>query len=147
MAEKQSTALYACIFANFIMNNFANMQPQEQQLFTFFILFFTCNSWIILTFKSLSIKACSIKNLEGCPLIPTEILKIIQELLAMFKYRKNKNVLYGVPCTYMLYSKKNALKPLHSNGGFEWLFINLWKSAAFALRSSENNFKPPENHF
>ena len=30
-----------------------------------------------------------------------------------------------------------------SIGGFEWIFINLFKSVAFSLQTSENNLKPP----
>ena len=32
---------------------------------------------------------------------------------------------------------------VHSIGGFECMFINLLKSAAFSRQTSENNFKPP----
>ena len=32
-------------------------------------------------------------------------------------------------------------------GGFAWIFISLFKSAAFSLQTSENNIKPPENFF
>ena len=31
----------------------------------------------------------------------------------------------------------------YSIGGFEWIFINLLKSAALSLQTSEHNLKPP----
>ena len=37
----------------------------------------------------------------------------------------------------------STLKPYYSIGGFEGIFINLLKSAAFSLQTSENNLKPP----
>ena len=40
------------------------------------------------------------------------------------------------------YDQTQNLKPWYTIGGFEWIFINRLKSAAFSLRTSENNFKP-----
>ena len=37
----------------------------------------------------------------------------------------------------------SRLKPWYRIGGFEWISINLSKSAAFSLQTSENNLKPP----
>ena len=38
---------------------------------------------------------------------------------------------------------KCKLKPQYSIGGFEWISINLSKSAVFSLQTSEYNLKPP----
>ena len=37
----------------------------------------------------------------------------------------------------------NLKSPYNSIGGFEWISINLSKSAAFSFQTSENNLKPP----
>ena len=36
-----------------------------------------------------------------------------------------------------------ALKPWYSIGGFEWIYINPLKSAAFSVQTSEDNHKHP----
>ena len=51
----------------------------------------------------------------------------------------------NVYLNYCWQARSPWLKPQYSIGGFEWISINLSKSAAFSLQTSENNLKPPKN--
>ena len=59
------------------------------------------------------------------------------------KPKLKKDILFVRYALHLIWSYSHN----YSTGGFERIFISLLKSAAFSLQMSENNLKPPWNHF